>query len=230
MRYAIAFFALGALLIAQALRVSLWWAWLAAWAGASCLLVGAAYAGAGPAVFGKRPDGAVAWWARLALAPYHAVYRLLWDVVRVVGREPSSHRVGPGIYLGRRPRPGDVPSDVARVVDLCVEFPGTAVEGGRRYVSLPTLDAGVSDVGRFRSLVSEVASDASPVYIHCASGHGRGAMFAAALLIARGMASNVEEAETMLRAARPGVRLSRAQRAFVRRAVARDDAPGAGGL
>lgn len=227
MRYAFVFFALGALLIAQSFRVSLWWAWLAAWAGASCLLVGAAYAGAGPAVFGKRSDGTVALWARLALAPYHAFYRLLWHVVRLVGREPASHRVGPGIHLGRRPRPGDVPADVARVIDLCVEFPGTKAEG-RRYVALPTLDAGVSNVKGFRLLVGEVAADDSPVYIHCASGHGRGAMFAAALLIVRGMASNFEEAEAMIRAVRPGVRLSRTQREFVRRAVTREDLPPVG--
>src|SRR4051812_34991400 len=33
------------------------WAWVLAWPAASLVGVAAAYAGAGPAVFGKRPDG-----------------------------------------------------------------------------------------------------------------------------------------------------------------------------
>jgi protein-tyrosine phosphatase len=121
------------------------------------------------------------------------------------------------VYLGRRPLPADLPPGVTRVVDLCVEFPGTAAPASVSYITLPTLDAGLADPDTFRSLVAEVAADDSPVYVHCASGHGRGAMFAAALLVARGMAPDVGSAETMIRTVRPGVRLSRSQRDFVRR-------------
>ena len=216
MRYATVFFVLGVLLIAQAMLVSPAVAWLPAWAGLSFLAVSAAYAGLGPRVFGKSREGRHALWARLLLAPYFLLYQLLWHIVRLIGREPASHRVAPGVYLGRRPLPAELPEDNVRVVDLCVEFPGVSrSDRCRHYSTLPTLDAGVSNVEEFRSLVAEVAADDSPVYIHCASGHGRGAMFAAALLIARGRASNVDEAEAMIRLARPGVRLSPAQRAFV---------------
>ena len=221
MRYALAFLTLGGLLLWQAFRVSPWVGWLVGWAGVSCLLVGAAYAGLGPRVFGKGPDGRLAWWSRLLLWPFLTAYGLLWHGVRIIGREPACHQVASGVWLGRRPLRGDLPVDVTRVVDLCVEFPSLPSPGGeRRYFALPTLDAGLSDVSAFRRLVTQVAADEGPVYVHCASGHGRGAMFAAALLIARGQASSVEEAEAAIRAIRPGVRLSAGQREFVRRAMA----------
>ena len=226
MRYAAVFMTLGGLLVWQAVRISPWIGWLVCWAGVSCLLVGAAYAGLGPRVFGKRPDGRLAWWSRLLLLPYLAAYQLLWHVVRITGHEPACHQVAKGVYLGRRPLLSDLPKGVARIVDLCVEFPALpALIAPLRYSALPALDAGLADIEAFRCLVDEVASDDGSVYIHCASGHGRGAMFAAALLIARGESATVEEAETMLRAARPGVKMSSRQRAFVQRATTKQVIP-----
>jgi len=53
------------------------------------------------------------------------------------------------------------------------------------------------------------------MYIHCAQGRGRSAAVAAALLIRKGLAADVDEAERMLRAARPSIRISPAQRRLV---------------
>ena len=53
------------------------------------------------------------------------------------------------------------------------------------------------------------------VYIHCAQGHGRTGFFACALLLRRGLAATAAEAEARVVAARPGVKLRQAQRAFL---------------
>ena len=220
MKYAAVFLLLAVVLAWQAAKSPAWYGWALAWASLSCLAVSAAYAGLGPGLFGKRPDGRIAWWSRVLLGPYRAAYAALWHLVRLVVREPAGHLVAPGLYLGRRPLPADLPAGIACVVDLCVEFPGVSAAGNRRYVALPTLDAGLSEDEAFRRLVAEVTAGAGAVYVHCASGHGRGAAFAAAVLIARGLTSDVEEAERRLRAVMPGVRLSRPQRELVRRTVA----------
>ena len=90
---------------------------------------------------------------------------------------------------------------------------------GIAYTSLPTLDGAAPDRAEFDALVAHIVR-AGGVYVHCASGHGRSATLAAALLIARGLSASVPEAEERLRAARPGVRLSRAQRAFLEQRAA----------
>jgi protein-tyrosine phosphatase len=49
---------------------------------------------------------------------------------------------------------------------------------------------------------------AGTIYIHCAQGHGRTGMFAAAVLLSSGQAATPEEALRLVTSARPGVRLS----------------------
>lgn len=194
--------------------------WLLVWTSASCFLVCGAYAGLGPRLFGKRANGRIAWWSILLLAPFLAIYQTLWHAVRLLGREPACHEVAPGVWLGRRPLIADLPDDIERIVDLCVEFPASAkVLGGRQYLTLPTLDAGLGDAESFRNAVQQIAADPSPVYIHCASGHGRSAMFASAILMKRRIAGSVEEAEEQLQRCRAGVRMSPRQRDFVRKAM-----------
>jgi protein-tyrosine phosphatase len=64
-------------------------------------------------------------------------------------------------------------------------------------------------------MVERVAAVDCPVYVHCAHGYGRAAMLAAAVLIARGHAANLDEAERLLKRARPKIHLARRQRRLV---------------
>jgi hypothetical protein len=93
------------------------------------------------------------------------------------------------------------------------------VGNDRRYVCLPTLDGTAPDAAALDELLRHAREETGPIYIHCAQGRGRSAALAAALLIARGAAANVDEAEATLRRARPSVRLNPAQRAWVARAI-----------
>jgi len=200
-------------------------AWLLAWPGAAFALVGAGYLGVGAGVLGKGPTGrrqpilaAVTW-------PYRGAAWLRWrgrrrDVARVWDR------VTPELYLGRRPDPGELPTDVAFVVDMTAELaPPRELPASTAYRCLPTLDYAVPRADRFRALVDELAPEPGPFYVHCAAGHGRSAMFAAALLVRRGTFPDVAAAYAALRAARPGVHRNRRQSALAEAVAGRPSRP-----
>ena len=162
------------------------------------------------------------WYAGLVLGllllPYLLAAWAVWHVARIVGREDCCNEVAPGLFVGRRPLAGELPSQVSLVVDLAAEFiECRAVRTACRYISAPVLDTGVMDEGAFLALVQEVAQWPGPVYIHCAQGHGRTGTFAAAVLLAKGHCDSVEAAVGQLRAARPRLALGKAQLQFVRR-------------
>ena len=215
MRYAVTFTLLSGLLVVHAV-----WhrglCWLLLWPALSFAWVALAYAGLGPSLFGKRPDGRMAWWAVLLLLPYLLLTWGIWHLHRLLSKEDAWNEIALGIYLGRRVFVGQLPPDVTLVVDLTAEFPEPRrVVEGRRYICLPTLDAHVPNLAAFRDLISDVADWPGRVYVHCAMGHGRSALLAAAVLLVRGLAGDVREAETLVRKARPRARLRRPQRALL---------------
>ncbi len=223
MKYAGVFGLLGVYLIGLAVIVR-GWGWLLVWPGGSLLLVAAAFAGLGPRVFGKRRDGTVSWWALLALFPYLLLTWVVWQFLRLTSKEPCCHEIVTGIWVGRRVYASELPADVSLIVDLTAEFPEPrAVRAGRSYVCLPTLDTTAPNADALRAVVRRVDEHRGGVYIHCASGHGRAATVAAALLLARGLAADVRQAESLLRRVRPGIRLKRVQRALLERVLAGSD-------
>jgi len=179
---------------------------LLVWCGLSLTLLVAAYLGLGPGVFGKRADGSLPWWSWAANGPMICLMWLVWSAWRL-GGGPCADEVAPGVWLGRRPMARELPPGVT-VVDLVAEMPAAwGVAAGRVYVCLPTLDSTAPTLEALRA----VGRIEGPVYIHCAQGRGRSAVAAAALLLARGLASSPEAAVRMLRERRPGVRLNRWQ-------------------
>lgn len=107
-------------------------------------------------------------------------------------------------------------------MDLTAEFAeARAVRMGRHYLALPTLDTGVPSEGEFEQLVRKVADWPGPVYIHCALGHGRTGLVAAAVMIAKGHAATVEESVVALTKARPRLGVGKTQMAFLKRTNAR---------
>jgi protein-tyrosine phosphatase len=177
------------------------------------LALGAAYAGLGPRILGKRPDGRLAPAAVVLLLPYLLATWVVWHLYRLVSPEPCYHEVAPGLWLGRRAFARELPPGVGLVIDMTAEFAAPrGVRVGREYHSLPTLDTAAPDEAQLRAAVEKVVAWPAPVYVHCAQGHGRSALLAAAVLVRRELAADARQAEEMLRRVRPGVRLTRSQR------------------
>lgn len=196
-------------------------AWTLAWPAWSVLIVGLAYLGPpGPGVFGKRRhDGRLSPLHVALLFPYFAVAWTLWQVKSRWLSRRAWDEVAPGVRLGRRPlHRGELPPDTRCLVDLCAEFPRALPDVPvERYVCLPTLDTSAPPDTELAALVESIAKEPGPIYLHCAMGHGRSAAVAAALLLRRGLCTDVEDAVRTLRAVRPGVHLHAVQRAAVER-------------
>jgi protein-tyrosine phosphatase len=211
MSYALVFGVLGGALVYLTFGLGLP-GLLVGWLGLSFLVVASGYAGLGPRVFGKQPDGSLGTRGWILLLPYLALIEGLWRLQRLFSRAPMCQEVAPGLWLGRRPLAGELPPEVRLVVDLTCEFPASRRPEGVAYISLPCLDGVSPEASAFTAAVDRMAGSAEPVYVHCALGHGRSATFAAAVLIGRGLAGSAEEAERLLARARPGVKLSPGQR------------------
>jgi protein-tyrosine phosphatase len=195
-----------------------WPAPLLAWPALAVTWVGIGYLGWGPSVFGKRRDGTMSALHRLALLPYHVVafLRLRWDRWR--NASPAWHRVNDALYLGGYVASSELPPGTRIVVDVTCEFSGGHHRGtGREYHCIPTLDASAPDYLEVAQLARALASRTEVIYVHCAAGKGRSATFAAALILARGLAEDAAGAEAYLRARRPIVNLHPAQRALLER-------------
>jgi protein-tyrosine phosphatase len=220
MRYGLTFFVCGVAFAAIAYALG-GFAWLFAWLGADFLIHGLGYAGLGPRVLGKRQDGTIAPWAYVVLGPQMLFTWATWSVARLVSREDCSNEVAPGLWLGRRPLPGELPAGVDLIVDLTAEFPENAsVRAGREYVCIPVLDTTAPGDDDMRELVDRLCAHPGKAYVHCAQGHGRSACVVAAVLIRRGIAADLAAAEARLKECRPGASLKWVQREAVARVVA----------
>ena len=217
MRYALIFFLLGACLVGLAVQTSGWgWLWL--WPACSTLLVALGYAGAGARVFGKQRHGGYPAWAWALHGPYMVTTLSIWHLLRWTVPENAADEVAPGIWVGRRPFESEIAPSIKWVIDLTAEFwVARRVKAGREYVCYPTLDAHVNSETTFADTARHVAGLSGNLYVHCAQGHGRSAALVAAVMIARGLAMDVEEAERRMVEARPGVGLKPVQRALVRK-------------
>jgi hypothetical protein len=216
MRYGLVFLLCGVYLgvTAWSVRGLGWWL---LWPAVSFFLVGGAYAGLGPRIFGKRANGTLAWWATFSLLPYLALNWLVWYLTRFT-REACWNQVAAGLYLGRRAYSWELPTDVGLIVDLTAEFPEpAAVRRRRTYLSLPTLDDCPPDENAFRELVAKIVAYPASAYVHCALGHGRSATVMAAVLLAKGYVADIDAAEWLLRQARPGIRLKARQKRLAAR-------------
>jgi protein-tyrosine phosphatase len=194
---------------------------LAGAAALSLLLVAVAYFGGGPRLLFKRPDGRRSGWAWAVHWPYFALTAVSYRLTLCLAREAAFTRITPNVFLGRRLTAGEARRATEgwrAVLDLVAEMPEVpALRAAAHYRSLPVLDATALTPGQLRAAVGWVHAHAAsgPVYVHCALGHGRSALVVAAYLLATGQATDAKGAVARLRELRPGVRLSRTQRAVL---------------
>jgi protein-tyrosine phosphatase len=198
------------LCVGAVLRGGAWW--LTVWPAASCVWIGIAYLLNRHDAFGKRLTGTLPAGRVLLLLPFLVYIWSIWSLLRLVLREPACHQILSDLWIGRRLLPREVPSGIERVLDLTAEFSEPAgVRDGREYIGRPLLDATAPSPQVIHEWVMELARRPGCLYIHCAQGHGRTGLLAAALLLQRGIASDAESAIGQLQAIRPDVRLNSQQ-------------------
>ena len=192
------------------------WAWLLLWSGASWFIAGLAYALDRPHIFGKKPDGTMSPWPKIALLPYLLVTWLLWLCQTRLTREAPADEILPDLWLGRRMTSKTIPQGVTLVVDLTAEFSEPAdVLQGRKYLCVPALDAAAPRADLFADAVKRIVDHDGGALVHCALGHGRSATLVAGVLMAKGLAADPGEAEQMIQRCRPAAALNRLQKRFL---------------
>lgn len=218
MKYALIFSVFGIFLIILSLNIftilnSILLNWLIFWCGISFLILGIAYAGLGAVVFGKQKNGKIHIISLGLMFPYFLLTWVIWHIQRLISQEDCCNQIIPGIWLGRRPLDYELPLNISLIVDLTAEFPEPPnIISGKTYICIPTLDTQIPNKYIFNKLIQTIANWEGNVYIHCALGHGRSATVVAGVLIAKRLVNNLEEAEKLLKAARPGIKFSQVQR------------------
>jgi hypothetical protein len=184
------------------------------WAAVASQLVAAAYLVGESGVFGKRQDGRLPPLRVLAFLPYFVLAWAIRDLVPLVTREPAWTEVAAGLWLGRYVRNhAALPDGVECVVDLTAESPAIGgLPDSVEYICVPTLDGSAPPPGLFETLVGRLAQSSQRLYVHCAAGHGRSALVAAALLVARREARGPDDAVARLSRVRPRISLNIDQR------------------
>lgn len=216
MKYAIVFSLLATVLVVNACWAEAWWAIaLLVWAGASMGLVAAAYWLNAPGIFGKRPDGRIAWLNRFALLPYGLLAHFVWLLSSKLSKEPAWQRIDERLIVGRRLLNSEVPGDVDAVLDLTCEFQETPRLRQANYTCLPMLDASAIEVVTIADAIEKAAARPGALFVHCAQGHGRTGLIAALILAKRTPGLTPLEALAQLQAIRPGIGLSRQQLAVL---------------
>jgi hypothetical protein len=185
------------------------------WTALACAVAATAYVANRPAWLGKRGGRQTA--RAVVVWPYLTAFRIACGLMRRWRGGDAPTCVAPGVWVAGRIGIGALPPDVVYVVDLVSEYPARrAVRARPGYRNLPVLDGAVpDDPDAVLDLLRELAQVPGDVLVHCDSGRGRAPTFAAALLVVRGLATDVDAALRTICARRPASAPTRVDLAFL---------------
>lgn len=210
MKYGILFSTVSALLIAAAIMHQGWY-FLCLWPAISFGVVAVGYLVVGPGVYGKTETGVLSFPNTVLLLPYLLYLWGVWYVVRLVKTESAYDQLTENIYIGRRLLAREFPEFIDHVIDLTCEFTEPKPLRNCDYHAMQILDGFVPDSEQFRAWIAKASTLTGTIYIHCAEGHGRTGLFAAALLVHLGHSQSVDDALQFVKSKRPLVRLGSRQ-------------------
>lgn len=188
------------------------------WPATSLMVVSAGYAFFGPAVCGKMQNGQRKKWATALHLPSIMFSHAMWNLGRLAKPDDPWNEIAPALYVGRKLDNGSqLPPRTSMIVDLTAEYtePNSVVETGK-YRCIPTLDGTAKISTNYGQILREALEEPGTIYVHCAVGYGRSAMFAANLLIAKGLASDAEAAEKVMQRRRRRIRLRPSHKEVIR--------------
>ncbi len=185
--------------------------WPILWPALSFGIVSCGYFFAGPKVFGKTTQGRISLLNFILLLPYLAYVWSAWHLLRIVKSENAYDQISEYLFIGRRLTSQECPDFLEHVVDLTCEFHEPEKLTSCSYHLFQILDRFAPPIDQLCAWIERVSALQGNVYIHCAEGHGRTGLFAAALLIGRGDYQTPEAALQFIKSKRPQVRLGSSQ-------------------
>jgi hypothetical protein len=175
--------------------------------------LGLAYVFSRVALLGKKSGGNLLFSRYLIFWPYHLLSYFSLFGARLMRVAPFQEIV-PGLFLGGRllswEEKRSEPLANASVLDLTSEFCEVRfLRKSRSYLCLPLLDGTAPKQEELETGVRFITEQLQkgPVYVHCAMGHGRGATFAIAYLVASGKMPDLQQALQFVQSKRPGVKI-----------------------
>ncbi|MBK5072391.1 phosphatase PAP2/dual specificity phosphatase family protein [Budviciaceae bacterium CWB-B4] len=176
--------------------------WILIWPAISLLMVALGYSGLGSAIFQKNAAGNMSPSARLLLAPYQIG---AWCSFRYFSAKyDRNNQITEGILLGSYPRHN---VSVNAVLDMTSEWQRSTRIPAVAYIACPQLDLLAPSEEELQHSV-QALNELYPhgqVLVHCALGLSRSAIVVAAWLLQQQRVTSVEEAEAMIRQARPKI-------------------------
>ncbi|HEX8834778.1 MAG TPA: dual specificity protein phosphatase family protein [Abditibacteriaceae bacterium] len=175
--------------------------------------VGLAYAFIGHRAFLKKLNGQLSFLSYVLYWPYHLLNWLSLRGFRRRGRENAFDKIDENVYLGCRLSnndKGDIEKlGIKSVLDLTCEFSEIPALRQLSYRCIPIPDTRAPSLELLKSGAEWIHEEslAGPVYVHCALGHGRSAMFVAAYLLFSGKALTAQEALDKIKIIRPRIGL-----------------------
>ncbi|WP_197532535.1 dual specificity protein phosphatase family protein [Symmachiella macrocystis] len=215
MKYGLLWLTMGLLLGVRAIVSSGWWL-VCLWPAMNLTVLGIAYLGNWPWIFGKRPNGRLSFVPVVVFLPYLLYAWTIWRLTYFVRREHPYDIVTDQLDIGRRLLAQEMIDGIDNVIDLTCEFAEpTAICSAVNYVSCPILDGSIPTWPQLRRLIDEINECAGTTYIHCAQGHGRTGLVAAALLMHRDPDLSPHDALRQLQAVRPALACNGGQMAML---------------
>ena len=212
MKYGFCFLILFTVLMLTAIRGGIWY-FVLVYLAISFAIVGIGYFGVGPRIFGKSAEGKRKWSATFFLLPYLLLTLVTWHLIRMLSRESPVNQLNPNFLLSRRLLASEMPLEVKSVVDLTCELSEPRDIGlTHNYLCYPILDASSLTPQELVTIAKEILNLPKSVLIHCAQGHRRTGLIAAAVLFVSGKARSSKDAISMVRAVRPGIELNSVRR------------------
>ena len=186
------------------------------WLTINALFFAIVYALNKPNWFLKSYKGKVNTFILILNLPWLIFTFIVWHIQRILSKENSCNQItGTNIFIGRRLLSDELPQDINVVIDLTCEFNEPFFKNVV-YINIPLLDA-IAPSQEIFTIIDDLKNKiiGKSVFIHCAQGHGRTALFTSILLVKLGISSNYCDAHKLILISRPKATLSGSQERFL---------------